>query len=245
MAKKKITEQSPTDDLISFIKANMDVVLKVSEHCPIKIKGNDIDYGKPDVREYTDTVIVCNICTKELDIDEPESVFEHAREHVEKKEGKFITSIAKFMDDTEIVNDEDEDSDPEGDFELEDDDEPDDDDLEELDEDEMELLADEETYEIDDDGTIICDNCLKRVNFTDTIKVHAFSTSDKEEEDCDFVFCSKECKNTFLYEGDAAYFVCDKCQRLICEISGDGKATVQFRVIGGKKVCYECGLRLC
>ena len=250
MSDEKVEKELPTDEVVRFVKANMEVITKITEHAPIIIEGNELSVGEVDVKQTHSIAVLCNVCDTPLDIDDSEEVFDHAKEHIEKQEGKFDTNVGDFMEESIPEDDENEDEaeddiDEIGDFEDidEDDDEDNDDETpeeieEEIEEEVEEIVDDAAFYEIDDDGMIDCDQCAKKIDFATAIRVHAYSKADIKDEDEFFVFCSEDCKNEFLTKGDMSYFRCPKCLRLIGETTPEG--VNQFNDSSGEKICLRC-----
>ena len=53
-------------------------------------------------------------------------------------------------------------------------------------------------------------------------------------------FCSDECMEEYLYEGDFSYFCCGICNREICRQNPSNGYHTQVKILGGEEVCLRC-----
>jgi hypothetical protein len=58
----------------------------------------------------------------------------------------------------------------------------------------------------------------------------------------EFNFCSDECREAYLYEGDFSYFTCDVCGREICEQCKSNGWHIHYRddEVTGGRICLRC-----
>gem|GEM_PF-3295258 len=68
---------------------------------------------------------------------------------------------------------------------------------------------------------------------------YAFETP-WEDEPVEKLFCSDDCGDIYLYEEPWAYFLCNKCDREICEQNPRNGWHIQYRSYEGETVCLRC-----
>lgn len=61
-----------------------------------------------------------------------------------------------------------------------------------------------------------------------------------EEEPVTKVFCSDDCGDSYMYEEPWAYFMCEKCDREVCEQNPRNGWHIQYRDYQGDQVCLRC-----
>jgi hypothetical protein len=83
-----------------------------------------------------------------------------------------------------------------------------------------------------------CVICLdKKARHTETRYVYETPWDD---QDTGKLFCSEECADVYLYEGDFSYFWCEPCQRDICERHPANGWQVQYRMVDDEQTCLRC-----
>jgi len=68
---------------------------------------------------------------------------------------------------------------------------------------------------------------------------HAYDTP-WEDEPSEKLFCSDDCGDSYMYGEPWAYFLCEKCDREICEQHPQNGWQIQYRHYGGDTVCLRC-----
>ena len=83
-----------------------------------------------------------------------------------------------------------------------------------------------------------CLNCSDRL----ARKSHTRYVFDTpwDDEESEKPFCSDDCGDSYLYEGDFAYFTCGKCEREICEQNPRNGWHIQYRDYDGQMTCLKC-----
>jgi hypothetical protein len=61
-----------------------------------------------------------------------------------------------------------------------------------------------------------------------------------DDEPVEKFFCSEECEQYYLYSGDFRYFICDCCEREICEQNPRNGWHVQYRMYNDAVLCLKC-----
>jgi hypothetical protein len=61
-----------------------------------------------------------------------------------------------------------------------------------------------------------------------------------DEQDTEKPFCSEECAEIYLYEGDFSYFWCQPCERDICEQHPANGWQIQYRMYDDEQICLRC-----
>lgn len=83
-----------------------------------------------------------------------------------------------------------------------------------------------------------CDCCLERSargSFTRYVYETPWDSTETEKH-----FCSEDCEQSYLYEGDFSYFMCEWCQREICGQHPRNGWHIQYRENDGQTICLRC-----
>ena len=84
----------------------------------------------------------------------------------------------------------------------------------------------------------LCDCCSEKEIKKNNVAI-VYNTP-WDEEPTEYRFCSEECMENFLYEGDFAYFYCDSCGREVCEQNPRNGWHTQYRILDEEQVCLKC-----
>lgn len=68
---------------------------------------------------------------------------------------------------------------------------------------------------------------------------YAYETPWDEEETVK-LFCSEDCADIYLYDGDFSYFWCHECEREICGQHPRNGWHIQYRTYDDEQVCLSC-----
>ena len=83
-----------------------------------------------------------------------------------------------------------------------------------------------------------CNNCWD--NFARKQFTRGVYDTPWDDDETEKFFCSDECMDNYLYEGDFSYFRCEQCEREICEQNPRNGWHIQYRDYDDETVCLRC-----